>query len=69
MYVTGNPKSKAEIKRGLAEGKKYKVYDPGVGLAPVIENGEVDIEGPHYPKPHMWYGVATLVNGVIVTIK
>jgi hypothetical protein len=66
-YVTGNPKSKAELKRWLKEGKLLTVYAPGLGEQP--ENGTVYLEGPHYPKPHSWYGVGTVRDGVLVKVN
>lgn len=35
-YVSGNPKSKAEIKRGLKEGKTYRVFYPGIDRKSVV---------------------------------
>jgi len=68
-YVTGNPKSKAEIKRGLKEGKTYHVFYPGLGTLPE-GGGSVCLEGPHYPKPHRWYAEATVdAFGELLTIK
>ena len=54
-YVTTNPKSKAEIKRALKKGKVFHVFYPGLGSLPE-GGGVVYLEGPHYPKPHRWYG-------------
>ncbi len=85
MYVAGNPKSKAELRRWIKEGKKLKVYSPGMGICTHTSathawlrrtghlqkpiNGTVTIEGPHYPQPHSWYGVATIKDGVVVKVK
>jgi hypothetical protein len=63
-YVSGNPKSKAEIKRLIIQGKKLTVFQPG--LVPI--NGKIDICGPHYPKPHSWYGYAYMENGYIIKV-
>jgi hypothetical protein len=59
--------SKVAVKRALVEGKRVTVYQPGIGTVP--ENGTVDLEGPHYPKPHKWYGTGKMVNGLLVEIK
>lgn len=77
MYVAGNPQSKAELRRWIKEGKKLEVYSPGMGIcthtsathAAKPNNGTVTIEGPHYPQPHRWYGVATIKDGVIIKVK
>ena len=66
-YVTGNPKSKAAIKRAIAEGKRVTVFDPGF-LGSIPTDGTVSIEGPHYPEPHKWYGRATLKGGKVIKI-
>ena len=66
-YVRGNPKSKAELKRWLSEGRVPEVYQPGFGNVP--HDGEIDLEGPHYPKPHTWYGTGTMAGGKLVKIK
>lgn len=67
MYTDINFKSKAEAKRAIAAGQQFGCHAPGLGSVP--ENGTCSIEGPHYPKPHSWYGTATLVNGVVTAIK
>ncbi len=70
MYISPNLKSKAAVKRALAEGVNISIYQPGpfggnepdnaVGLA---------VEGPHFPEPHKWYGQVTVVDGAVVSIK
>jgi hypothetical protein len=42
-------------------------YSPGPFPAPV--NGNVAIEGPHYPEPHKWYASCVAKDGVIVSVK
>ncbi len=68
MYISGNPKSKKAVKDGIKAGEKFTVFNPGLGGAPPID-GEVVIEGPHYPKPHSFYGKVTLKGGYIASIK
>lgn len=69
MYCVTNYPTKAAVKRAIAKhGHAGEVFQPGLGPdAP--DDGTVTVEGPHYPKPHNWYGVATLNNGQIVGIK
>lgn len=67
MYVSPNFKSKAEAKRALAAGTTVTCFAPGLGSPP--HNGKCAVEGPHYPKPHTWYGEATIVDGRVVSIK
>lgn len=68
MYVSGNPKTKKAIKVLVADGVKLTVYNPGLGGLPPID-GEVAVEGPHYPSAHTFYGTVTLKDGFIVSIK
>lgn len=68
MYLTINFKSKAEAKRALASGQKFGVFQPGPFGGDEPRNGTVVIEGPHYPKPHRFYGKATVQNGIVVKI-
>ena len=66
-YTTVNFKSKAALKRAIAEGQEIGAFPPGIGTVP--DNGTVTLEGPHYPAPHTWYATATLRDGVIVSVK
>jgi hypothetical protein len=67
MYVSGNPKSGAELKRWLEAGRTPSVFPPGLGQVP--ENGEVALEGPFYPAPHTFYLTGVMENGVLVAVK
>ena len=69
MYVSPNFKSKAALKRALAEGKTVTIFQPGPfgGSEPL--NGVVTVEGPHYPAPHTWYGKVTLECGKVVKVS
>ena len=66
MYLSPNFKSKAAAKKAIAAGEVVSVFAPGLGSVP--ENGRVTIEGPHYPKPHSFYGSAFIENGKVVKI-
>jgi hypothetical protein len=71
-YVSGNPKTKKACKemiaKAIADGKEgISVFQPGLGTIP--ENGSVSLEGPHFPKPHTWYGSGTMKNGKLVAVK
>jgi hypothetical protein len=59
MYTTKNFKSLAELKRAIKAGERITVYQPGPfgGNEPL--DGNVSLEGPHYPKAHTWYARAT----------
>lgn len=67
-YVNPNFKTKKALKEAVkTDGEIVTVYQPGLGDCP--QNGDIDVEGPHYPQPHTWYAVATVKDGVIVSIR
>ena len=68
MYTDKNYKTKKELIADVKAGKKVTVYQPG-GIFPSQHDGEVSIEGPHYPQPHSWYAQATIKDGAIVKVK
>jgi hypothetical protein len=69
MYTTINFKTKKALKEAVARGEKIGTFQPG-GLFPPKRDGEIGLEGPHYPAPHTWYATATVdAEGVIVKVK
>lgn len=68
MYVRPNYKTKASLKRGLADGHRVVVFSPGIGTPKV---GEEAIEGPHYPEAHTWYArvVTKEDNGEVIVVR
>jgi hypothetical protein len=69
MYTVIDFPSKKALKEAVAAGKTVTYYQPGPfgGNEPL--NGQVFLEGPHYPKPHKWYANATAQDGKIVSVK
>jgi len=67
MYVSPNFKTKKALKEAVANGEKVEVFSPGP--FPAKENGEVSVEGPHYPKPHTWYARVEVKDGLVVKVK
>jgi hypothetical protein len=67
MYVDPNFPSKKALKDAVANGKDVYVFSPGPFSCP--QNGQVSVEGPHYPKPHKWYGQVTVSNGKVTAVK
>lgn len=55
-YVEPNFKTKKALREAVAKGEEVTVFQPG-GIFPltVRPNGQVSVEGPHYPEPHRWY--------------
>jgi hypothetical protein len=70
MYTEINFKTKKALKDAIAAGRVIYVYQPNA-LPGVIAptDGEVSLEGPHFPKPHMWYATGTLQNGKVVKVR
>ena len=66
-YSTINFKTKKAFKLAVMEGKEVRIFSPGP--FPVADNGNVCIEGPHYPEAHKWYASCTIENGIIKTVK
>jgi len=67
MYCSPNFKSKKELKQALSEGRSVSVFSPGPFPCPT--EGQVYLEGPHYPQPSRWYATATVVNGLVVKVE
>jgi hypothetical protein len=67
MYTEINFKSKKALKEAVAEGRAVFCYSPGPFPCP--KEGQVTLEGPHYPAPHTWYAQAWLEGGKVVKVK
>ena len=67
MYTIINFKTKKALKTAIAEGKAIRVYSPGPFPCPT--EGNITLEGPHYPEPHKWYAEAFLKNGLVIKVK
>ena len=69
MYTRENFKTKKDLKQAIKEGKKITVYQPGPYGGNEPKNGEVLLEGPHYPEPHTWYATGVLKDGILIKVK
>lgn len=65
MYTVTNFKSKKALKEAVASGQQVATFQPG-GLFEEQRDGQVCLEGPHYPEPHRWYASAVIRDGIIV---
>ena len=66
MYSSINFKSKKALREAVAEGQRIRIWSPGP--FPAATNGRESLEGPWYPKPHRWYAMVMLVDGVVVKV-
>jgi len=66
-YTERNFKTKKEMKAAVANGEEVKVLQPGFFRAPICD-GEISIEGPHYPEPHRWYARVRIKNEKITKV-
>jgi hypothetical protein len=67
-YVDPNYKRKKDFKTAVLAGVQHTPYNPS-GMFPVLRDGRVSVEGPHYPKPHTWYADCDVEDGVIVKVR
>jgi hypothetical protein len=67
MYADINFKTKKDLKAAVAEGKKVRIYAPGLGVPK--DNGTEFVEGPWFPQPHKWYAEVLVKDGIIVKVK
>ena len=67
-YTVKNFRTKKELKEALKAGEVVKVYQPGP-FGPDVKDGNVALEGPHYPAPHTWYASAVVKDGKVVRLK
>ena len=69
-YTEVDFKTIKAVKEGIAkEGFNVRCYNPGLGGDLSNHTGSVTLEGPHYPKPHKWYGSGMMENGILISIE
>ena len=67
-YLYPELPSKAAYKKAIGEGKKIVAKENKPWGQDAVQNGAVTFEGPHYPKPHKYYGTAKVENGLVVKV-
>ena len=67
MYTVHNYRSKKDLIDDVNRGVNVAVFQPGLSQFGK-RNGQVSLEGPHYPEPHKWYAIAIIEDGVIERI-
>lgn len=70
MYTHVNFKTKKALREAIARGDRVTVYQPNADITGHYgpTNGDVTLEGPHYPKPHTWYARVRIEGGVIIKL-
>lgn len=69
MYTSENFKTKKALKEAVKEGRKIAVFQPSPFGGNPPKDGDVVLEGPHYPEPHRWYATAKLKDGFITSVS
>jgi hypothetical protein len=69
MYVEPNFKTKKAAREAIKNGERVTIFQPGPFGGDEPQDGEVSLEGPHYPEPHKWYARAVVKGGAVVSIK
>lgn len=73
MYVRPNFKTKKALKEAVAAGERVELLNPGIYgstyVGPDGREGEISVEGPHYPQPHSWYARVQVAKGCVVKVK
>ena len=69
MYTTRNFKTKKDLKEAIKSGERITIYQPGSYGGNEPTDGEVALEGPHFPEPHTWYAMGSLKNGFLIKVK
>lgn len=69
MYCLRNFKTKKALKEAVKNGDFVAIFQPGPFGGNEPANGELSVEGPHYPQPHAWYARVTLENGRIIKVR
>ena len=67
MYTDINFKTGKALRDAIKDGREVvRVFSHGPYPCPT--EGEVSVEGPHYPEPHRWYARVKLLGGRVVKV-
>ena len=69
-YTKKDFPSKKAAKEALAASGNSGIpaFQPGP-FGPALKNGFHSFEGPHFPKPHRWYGRGEVRDGMLISLK
>ena len=68
MYSEKNYQTKKALLEDFRQGIEIRVYQPNQMFS-VSGNGDICIEGPHYPQAHKWYASAKIENFIVKSVK
>jgi hypothetical protein len=70
MYTTTNFKTLKALREAVDSGHTVTYFQPGPYMGHYKEkmDGDIFLEGPHYPEPHKWYARAKAEGGRIVKV-
>ena len=66
-YAGFNYKTKKAFKDAVANGKKERLWNPGLGQP--NPDGKNYVSGPWSPLPHKWYAEVWCENGIVTKVK
>lgn len=67
MYTVENFKTKKALREAVTAGRSIEVYEPGIQTGK--KDGEVFLEGPHYPQPHTWYAAVIIKDRIVQKVR
>lgn len=68
-YLYPEMKSKVAYKKAIAAGEEITAKENTPWGKKIVFEGTCNFEGPHYPKPHRYYGTAVVKDGLVISIK
>lgn len=69
VYLFPELPSKKAYKEAIKRGETITALELSLFGWKWLKTGDVVFSGPHYPKPHRYYGKATLKDGVVISVK
>jgi hypothetical protein len=74
MYTDINFRTKKALKESVAkwmagDGAPVTYYQPGPYGGNEPMDGQIYLEGPHFPEAHRWYAAATVEDGKIIKVR
>ena len=68
-YLYPELPSKKAYKEAIARGEVITCRENTPWGQKPVEDGTAVFEGPHYPKPHKYYGTAHVMAGRVIKVQ